>query len=215
MIEIVEDLGMMYREGSKCNRKFHKYRVKCPICGKIFDTFEAKRIQMCKICGDKEAGKKRTIHGMWKHRLYSIYQSCKQRCYNPNHRQYNIYGGQGVRMCDEWYNSFEAFAAWALNNGYKDTLELDKDYLCEQLNIHPKIYSPQTCRWIPKSINAKSNFRQDSRSKLSYNDVKIILKEYKTTSSAKELAKRFNVDITTIYYNLKHFRLENNELQRI
>ena len=33
--------------------------------------------------------------------------------------------------------------------------------------------------------------------------------------TAKELAEQYKVDITTIYYNLRHFRLENNELQRI
>ena len=134
----------------------------------------------------------------------------------PNHKQYKNWGGNGVTICQEWLDSFESFAQWALSNGYEDHLELDKDELCEQLGISPKVYSPQTCRWVPKSINAISNLRQDHRTRLSYNDVIQILMDYQDkVFTARELAKQYNVDVTTIYYNLKHFRLENNELQRI
>ena len=216
MLTVLEDLGMQYR-GNYTKRKFRAWKVQCSECGKIFIKYQSTtNTSGCQECGNKRAGKKREKHGMWKHRLMSIYLSCKQRCYNPNHRQYKNWGGNGVTICQEWLDSFESFAQWALSNGYEDHLELDKDELCEQLGISPKVYSPQTCRWVPKSINAISNLRQDHRTRLSYNDVIQILMDYQNkVFTARELAKQYNVDVTTIYYNLKHFRLENNELQRI
>ena len=216
MIIVLEDLGMHYK-GNYTERKFRKWRVQCPECGLAYETFRRPAtLSTCSTCSNKSAGKKREKHGMWKSRLMNIYLSCKQRCYNPNHKQYKNYGGSGVTICDEWLNSFEAFVEWANNNGYEDNLQLDKDYLCEQLGISPKVYSPQTCRWTPQSENAISNKRQDSRSRLSYDDIIRIIMDYNNKIfTARELAKQYNVDVTTIYYNLKHFRLENNELQRI
>lgn len=217
MIPILKDLGTQKRKPQD-NRKYHKWLVKCPDCGLEFETFN-KNIERCKVCANKVAGKKREKHGLWKHRLMSIYLSCKQRCYNPNHRQYKDYGGAGVTICKEWLDSFESFADWAFKNGYKDDYQLDKDFLCEKLGIHPKIYSPQTCQWIPQSENANyfrdKNHQNSTNSKLSFNDIKTILQKRNDGISVKELAKQYNVDITTIYWNIKRFRLENNELQRI
>ena len=44
-----------------------------------------------------------------------------------------------------------------MSSGFKEELELDKDILCEKLNIYPKIYSPETCMWITKRENIKSS----------------------------------------------------------
>lgn len=203
-IKILEDLGMHFKKG-KTTRKYRLFKVECS-CGKVFDTFEARRISACRVCGNKKAGEKRTIHGLHNHRLKSIYQSMKQRCYNPKHKAYKLYGQKGVTVCDEWLNSFTAFTEWAFNNGYKDEYELDKDYLCEQLNISPKIYAPHTCRWVPKSVNAQTNKKSGPNSKLSYEDVDTIYKLFTSkTNTAKELASMYNVDITTIYKNIKQY----------
>jgi hypothetical protein len=35
----------------------------------------------------------------------------KNRCENPNVRQYKDYGGRGIRVCDRWRSSFENFLA--------------------------------------------------------------------------------------------------------
>ena len=50
----------------------------------------------------------------------------KKRCYNKNANNYENYGGRGIKMCDEWKNNFQAFYTWAINNGYKKELSLDK-----------------------------------------------------------------------------------------
>lgn len=156
MIKILKDLGMRYNETSKRNFRWHL--VKCE-CNCEWETRNATRIEHCSACGNKKAGKKREVHGKHNSKLYAIHQAMLQRCYNKNHKSYNLYGGKNVTVCDEWKNDFSAFEKWALENGYSNNLDLDKDELCEKSNIYPKIYSPKTCVWKTKKENSKSNLR--------------------------------------------------------
>jgi hypothetical protein len=40
---------------------------------------------------------------------YSTWCAIKKRCYNPNDGKYADYGGRGIKMCERWKNSYEAF----------------------------------------------------------------------------------------------------------
>ena len=40
---------------------------------------------------------------------YKTWVSMKQRCLNPNSQKYKDYGGRGIKVCQEWVDSFEAF----------------------------------------------------------------------------------------------------------
>ena len=42
-------------------------------------------------------------------RLYRLFCSIKQRCYNPKHKGYKYYGGKGIKICDEWLYNFLNF----------------------------------------------------------------------------------------------------------
>lgn len=88
---------------------------------------------------------------MGKTRLLSIWTSMKTRCNNPNSDNYDRYGGRGIFVCDEW-KSFEPFKEWALKNGYKDGLQIDR-------RDTDGNYEPGNCRWVtPKeNSNNKSN----------------------------------------------------------
>lgn len=71
-----------------------------------------------------------------------------RRCYYGNNKNYN-----NVKVCEEWHN-FQNFAEWYYDNykEFKDEVtELDKDILSHKNN---KIYSPQTCCFIPQRLNA-------------------------------------------------------------
>lgn len=69
------------------------------------------------------------------------------RCYNPSFREYPRYGGRGVEVYKEWHN-FQNFAEWHEKH-YIDGFEMDKDLKIKG----SKVYSPDTCTFIPPCVN--------------------------------------------------------------
>jgi len=108
-----------------------------------------------KSCGclRKIDGKEpRYRHGKVHTRLYRIWGNMKSRCDNPNSKYYKDYGGRGISYCKEWAD-FVLFEEWALTNGYKDNLTIDR------INNNGN-YEPSNCRWIDiksQQRNRRSN----------------------------------------------------------
>lgn len=93
----------------------------------------------------------RRTHGMSHTRLHNIWLTMRQRCEKPNCSAYHKYGAKGIRVCSEW-NVFENFRDWSLNNGYDDSLTIDR--------INPRgNYEPSNCRWVTQKVqqNNRSN----------------------------------------------------------
>ena len=93
-------------------------------------------------------------HGMRYTRIYSIWRSMRQRCGNPNCKNFRNYGGRGIAVCAEWQGSFQSFCDWAMANGYKEHLTIDR------IDVNGN-YEPSNCRWVSytKQANNKTNNR--------------------------------------------------------
>ena len=92
-------------------------------------------------------------HGLKKHKLYSVWNSLKLRCYNKNHYAYSSYGARGIKVCEEWKRDFKCFYDWAIKNGYKEGLSIDR------IN-NDGDYEPSNCRFVDmfvQSNNRRSN----------------------------------------------------------
>ena len=114
---------------------------------------------------------------------YNIWLQMLGRCYDKKCQEKNpTY--KGVVVCEEWLN-FQNFAKWYDNSypkAYGVKFELDKDLLQE--NVDNKIYSPDTCTFLPKNINVfLSNKHSNNTS--SYAGVSFYKANKKWTSKIK------------------------------
>lgn len=109
-------------------------------------------------CYNKEHSKNiHTKHNMSYSKLYKVWQGMKTRCYNPNFIYYCNYGGRGITICNEWKNDFSKFYEWAINNGYKEGLTIDR------INNNGN-YEPNNCRWVTRAEQNR-NKRYNKRKK--------------------------------------------------
>lgn len=93
-----------------------------------------------------------TRHGGSRTSEYQIWRGMVDRCENPGSAVYDRYGGRGIRVCDRWKSSFEAFRAdMGSRPSNKHTLD--------RVN-NDEGYGPDNCRWASYLVQA-NNTRQN------------------------------------------------------
>lgn len=162
------------------------WKCKCD-CGnvKIARGSHLKRgyIQSCGCLAIDTLKENSTKHGLEHTRLYRIWHGMLIRCHNPKSNRYHRYGGRGITVCDEWRYNLQAFYDWALANGYRDNLTLDR-----KDNDGP--YSPENCKW--------STYKEQ----LNHTSVNHFVTIDGTTKTVTQWAEENGIKISTVYTRL-------------
>ncbi len=124
----------------------------------------------------------RTKHGLSNTRLYNVWISIKDRCLNPNNKNFHNYGKRGITICDEWKEDFLSFYEWAMENGYDE--EAPRGQCTIDRIDNNGDYSPDNCRFITHKEQCNNTRRNV---KIEYNGQ---LMSYDELSAATGLKKK-------------------------
>ena len=157
-------------------------------CGRILPVYGGSLVKgkslSCGCYGSELKRVSHTTHGQCGTPLYNVYHGMLQRCYYKRHIDNKWYIQKGVTVCDEWLSEFEAFYEWAIQNGYKRGLSIDRI-------DNDKGYSPENCRWVTPKEQA-----QNRSTNLNYTlDGK--------TQCLKQWAEEFGIKYSTLYYRVR------------
>lgn len=147
-------------------------------------------------CLRDEKARERVIQRNWKHgeadlknnRLYRIWSAMKSRCYTIYSSSYKDYGGRGIKICDEWKDSFEKFYE-DMSPTYVKGLSIER----EDVNGH---YEKTNCLWVTRSEQA------NNRRTTIYMDTEI------GVMKIKDAAKLVGICWQAMYTRYKHWPKE-------
>ena len=126
----------------------------------------------------------RKTHGLGGTRIYHIWHSMIQRCHSPISGSYKWYGARGISVCADWRLNFQSFYDWAIANGYKDSLTIDR-------KDADKGYFPENCHW--------ANWTQQIRSRKTTKPI-----EFEgVTMLAQEWSAVLGISYGTLYDRLR------------
>lgn len=89
-----------------------------------------------------------TTHGKSGSKIHKAWLAMRERCTNPNSKNYKNYGGRGISVCDSWLNSFESF--------FKDMGDIpSKEYSLDRID-NDKGYCKENCKWSTRIEQARN-----------------------------------------------------------
>lgn len=142
-LTVVRDLPPMPAY-TKSGRKISLRKVECICdCGKtvLVDASNLWRGNTTSCgCRDIEATIFRSsTHGGCSRPEYRIWQGMKSRCNNPKNPGFELYGGRGIKVCDSWDKSFDAF--------FEDMGQRPSKNHSLERKDNSKGYSKDNCKW--------------------------------------------------------------------
>lgn len=140
--------------------------------------------------------KRNTVHSHRDTRLYGIWNKIKDRCFNPNCKRFSDYGGRGITVCREWKDSFQAFFDWAMENGYKDSLTIDR----KDPNGN---YEPTNCRW--STYKEQGNNKRNNR----------LITVHGKTHTVGEWASIVGIKYSTLYSRIYRNGMNTTEAENL
>ena len=175
--KILKDYG--YSNG--CRRAL----AVCKVCDKEYEV-DPNKLKYRKHCGCIKAGTKVSQYAKTNKPILLTYRHMKARCYRETSQDYYNYGARGIKICDEWLENPDSFVEWAISNGWKKGLSIDRiDSL--------KGYSPDNCRWATPIMQG----RNTRRVVLDIEKVRRIRSEI--NMSKGEIAKKYGVSPATVW----------------
>ena len=114
--------------------------------------------------------RKRIYHGGKGTKLYEVWCSMKQRCFNPNNKRYKTYGGRGITVCEEWRNDFKTFYDYVskLPHFGEEGRSIDR------INNNGN-YEPGNVRWATRKTQANN---QQNTIRIEYKGITRTLNEW-------------------------------------
>ena len=123
-------------------KKGRQWFVRCDVCKRVFikTTSDMNRrdytTRSCQLCHNRRINQ---THGETGTPLHDLWCGMRGRCHFPQHQKRGYYFK--ISICDAWENSYEVFRDWAIKNGYKQGLTLDR------INTYGN-YEPNNCRFV-------------------------------------------------------------------
>lgn len=125
-------------------------------------------------------------------KLQRCYDRILTKCYNSKSSKYKIYGGRGIKMCDDWLRDRVLFYEWAIENGASLELSIDR------IDTNGD-YSPENCRWVDDYVQA-NNKRNN-----------IVITHNNETKTLKEWCRELDMPYPTVKNRINWCR--NNDIE--
>jgi ribosomal protein S27E len=169
------------------------WKCKCD-CGNETISFSTSlRNGDAKSCGCIRI-EKSTKHGLYKHKLTSVWYDMMHRCYDKKNKHYKDYGGRGINVCEKWH-SIESFID-DMNDTYVEHKANNETTQIDRINNDGN-YEPNNCRWATSYEN-----NSNTRNMVKFIAISPSGKEYESKNQS-EFARVHNLDSSAISKCLK------------